>query len=138
MAAVPWRLEGTTEVEYWLVPLCVGSQTIRLSTFPVEIGRGFDADVELGDIHVSRRHCEIVRTEETLAVHDLGSKNGTFVNGVRTAFSPLGRGDLLRVGGMQFVVRAAVLYRIDCPTSAAIQEDRPIVPGEDHPGEAEC
>jgi pSer/pThr/pTyr-binding forkhead associated (FHA) protein len=112
MATVVQEFEPATDVEYSLVPVCAASPPILLTSFPVEIGRGPDADVRLDDIYVSRRHCEIVATDAALVVHDLDSKNGTFVNGVRTEHSPLCPGDVLTLGGMSFVVQAARDYAI--------------------------
>jgi pSer/pThr/pTyr-binding forkhead associated (FHA) protein len=115
MATVIQEVDPATEMEYSLVPLPVGAPAVVLTSFPVEIGRGPHADVRLDDIHVSRRHCEIVAAASTLVVHDLGSKNGTFVNGIRTDRSPLGPEDLLTVGEMRFVVqsRSAIARSLD-------------------------
>lgn len=45
------------------------------------VGRGEDCEVVLPDRQVSRRHFRIVRDEDGYSVEDLGSKNGTYVNG---------------------------------------------------------
>lgn len=45
------------------------------------IGRGEDCDIVLPDRQVSRRHLRVVRDEDGFSVEDLGSKNGTYVNG---------------------------------------------------------
>jgi predicted component of type VI protein secretion system len=45
------------------------------------IGRGDECDIMLPDRHVSRYHARISRVDDTYAVEDLGSKNGTYVNG---------------------------------------------------------
>ncbi len=45
------------------------------------VGRGEDCEVVLPDRQVSRRHFRIVRDENGYSVEDLGSKNGTYVNG---------------------------------------------------------
>lgn len=50
---------------------------------PATVGRALDADVYLADQWVSRVHCELYDLNGTLAVRDLGSKHGTFVNGLR-------------------------------------------------------
>ena len=47
------------------------------------IGRGPDADIPLGDKTVSRKHAQIARRWNRYVLKDLGSKNGTFVNGTR-------------------------------------------------------
>jgi hypothetical protein len=45
------------------------------------IGRESDSDVQINDRQVSRRHAEITQTVEGYTLRDLGSKNGTFLNG---------------------------------------------------------
>ncbi|MBN1219616.1 MAG: FHA domain-containing protein [Anaerolineae bacterium] len=45
------------------------------------IGRDATSDVQIDDRQVSRRHAEITRTPEGYHLRDLGSKNGTFLNG---------------------------------------------------------
>ncbi len=77
---------------------------ILLKTFPVVVGRSDEADVCLGDDWVSRSHCEIDMVDDSLVVRDLGSRNGTFVNGSRIDVSPLLPGDELMVGGSRFQV----------------------------------
>jgi DNA-binding NtrC family response regulator len=54
----------------------------------------------LDDALVSRRHVAIERRGLSCVVRDLGSHNGTFVNGVRVETAELGLGDLLTVGGV--------------------------------------
>ncbi len=122
MVAVVQELGPATDVEYALVPLRTETPVIMLSSFPVRIGRGFGADVQLDDIYVSRRHCEIVAAKGVLVVHDLGSKNGTFVNGVRTELSPLRHGDVLTVGGLNFTVQGqpAIARSVPRPLASAV------------------
>jgi pSer/pThr/pTyr-binding forkhead associated (FHA) protein len=98
------EFEPAPEAEYSLAALPCGTPLIELPSFPAVIGRGADVDVRLNDIYISRRHCEIIAANGALVVHDLGSKNGTIVNGVRTEFSSLGPDDVLTLGGMSFVV----------------------------------
>jgi pSer/pThr/pTyr-binding forkhead associated (FHA) protein len=105
MAADAQEVEPALDGCCSLVPLRAGASAVMLAGFPVVIGRGFDADVRVEDAYVSRRHCEIVAANGALVVLDLGSKNGTFVNGVRTTISPLKPNDVLTLGGMQFVVQ---------------------------------
>jgi hypothetical protein len=64
------------------------------------IGRAGTADVVVPDPDVSRRHFEIVRERSgTYRIHDLGSKNGLFVNGAPVEDGPLCAGDQVRAGG---------------------------------------
>lgn len=49
----------------------------------ITIGRSSEADIQVDDTGVSRRHTGIVRRGDTVFARDLGSTNGTFVNGSR-------------------------------------------------------
>jgi transcriptional regulator with AAA-type ATPase domain len=62
------------------------------------VGRDEDCDTVLEGSEVSRRHAELRVDGPLLVVRDLGSSNGVFVNGVRTADAPLGPGDVVRCG----------------------------------------
>jgi pSer/pThr/pTyr-binding forkhead associated (FHA) protein len=66
--------------------------------FPAVVGRDPDADVRTADPWVSRVHCELYDVEGMLAVRDLGSRHGTFINGVKVTDSILMPGDELQVG----------------------------------------
>lgn len=64
----------------------------------ISIGRATDNDLVLRDERVSRHHGRIVGRRGTLLYTDLGSTNGTEVNGERVSEVVLGAGDLIRVG----------------------------------------
>jgi pSer/pThr/pTyr-binding forkhead associated (FHA) protein len=69
------------------------------------IGRGPDCDLRLHGDTVSRHHCVIHRGAEEVTLLDLGSSNGTYVNGARVrSQTTLSSGDLLTVGAFSFVV----------------------------------
>lgn len=70
------------------------------------VGRDDGLDLSLaGESTVSRRHAEIVRSGGALSVRDLGSTNGTFVNGIRIeAETPLTLGDTVQFGSVRFRV----------------------------------
>jgi hypothetical protein len=65
---------------------------------PVTIGRLPECDVAVGDPNVSRRHAEIRRQGNGFVVVDLGSTNGTRVNGVPVTERRLQDGDTVTVG----------------------------------------
>ena len=69
------------------------------------IGRREDCDlrIPLGD--VSRKHCRLVRDGDTLKIEDLGSSNGTFLNGRRVQEAMLSPGDSIQVGPVVFVLQ---------------------------------
>jgi len=65
----------------------------------VRVGRAPGCDILLTDPHVSRYHAELRwDPQQGWQVRDLGSHNGTFVNGHRVSVAPLREGDLLTVG----------------------------------------
>ena len=89
-------------VKFWLVdkeflyPLKVGLNTI---------GRAPENDVVVPDAYVSRRHCAIlVHSGDGCEIHDIASKNGTFLNGRKLAGpTPLTMGDEIRMCDRQLV-----------------------------------
>jgi len=68
------------------------------------IGRGADADIMLDDAGVSRRHAEVTLVDGKPRVVDLGSTNGTFVDGERVHAGPLLDGSVITVGRTRIVV----------------------------------
>lgn len=74
-------------------------QTFPLEEGSIELGRGSGSDIVICHPQVSRRHARITRQGEALMIEDLGSSNGTFVNGVRlTGPHPLASGDVIGLG----------------------------------------
>jgi hypothetical protein len=73
---------------------------VTLDTHPLTIGRGATNDVALpGDDYASTRHARIEPRRDGIWVEDIGSTNGTFVNGIRlTRERRLAAGDIVRVG----------------------------------------
>lgn len=69
------------------------------------IGRREDCDlrIPLGD--VSRKHCRIVRNGDSVVLEDLGSSNGTFVNGQQIQECSLTPGDTIQIGPVVFCVQ---------------------------------
>lgn len=67
------------------------------------IGRHPESHVFLDDVTVSRRHAEVESEEGDLVVRDLGSLNGTYVNGDRVESRRLRTGDELQVGRFKLV-----------------------------------
>jgi hypothetical protein len=69
------------------------------------VGRGQDAQFRLPDTGVSRRHVEITWDGQTALLADLGSTNGTSVNGTPAQTWQLVDGDVVRVGQSRLVFR---------------------------------
>jgi diguanylate cyclase (GGDEF)-like protein len=70
----------------------------KLAQVEVTVGRGAGADVRLVDEGISRFHARIRQDGEHLIVEDLGSRNGTFVNGERVTAKRLDDGDKIQIG----------------------------------------
>ncbi len=68
----------------------------------ISIGRKHGNDIQLNDLTVSGRHALITVMNESTYIDDLGSTNGTLLNGSRVAKSVLSHGDLVQVGNYQF------------------------------------
>ena len=69
------------------------------------IGRREDCDLRIPLGEVSRKHCRIVRDGDSLKLEDLGSSNGTFLNGQRVQEAILSPGDTIQVGPVVFVLQ---------------------------------
>ena len=71
------------------------------------IGRTQDCDLRIADLSVSRLHAQLERGEDGWLLSDLGSHNGTRVNGWRVREPvPVRPGDVLQFGSATFVIRA--------------------------------
>lgn len=77
-------------------------QTIELVKGTTIVGRVPPCDLVLEDDSVSRRHAEIYKMGNTVSVRDLGSANGTYVNGERIDEQTIGPGDEIRFGVVEF------------------------------------
>jgi pSer/pThr/pTyr-binding forkhead associated (FHA) protein len=73
----------------------------ELDSTGISIGRGGPNDVRLdGDDYASANHARVEPRRDGVWIEDVGSTNGTFVNGVRLSRArKLASGDLVRVGG---------------------------------------
>lgn len=81
-----------------------GSQkSFSLPSSITVIGRRHDCDLCIPLDDVSKRHCQFDRNNETLEIRDLGSRNGTYLNGQKVnGETPVHAGDYLRVGSLVF------------------------------------
>ena len=72
----------------------------------VTVGRSRECDVVVGEETVSRFHAELRhRDGAEWVVRDLDSTNGTWLNGARVREAPVGRGDVLWLGGLRLELR---------------------------------
>ncbi|MFC5478698.1 FHA domain-containing protein [Massilia suwonensis] len=95
-----------------------GLQPIVVTEFPFMVSKADDTFARYRDLdasqvnYLSRRHAHIFLKGGELHIEDLGSTNGTFVNGTRLDEHAvaLGDGDLLAFGGRHFVYRVALAW----------------------------
>jgi predicted component of type VI protein secretion system len=87
------------------VTLTVDGRVVPLTTSRVVVGRSRECDIRVDDGNVSRRHCEVAQDGPTAwSVVDLGSTNGTEVNGKRVSGKQrLDDGDRIVIGGTELV-----------------------------------
>jgi ABC transport system ATP-binding/permease protein len=79
------------------------SAIMRLPTRVLRIGRANDNEVVVADLSVSRYHAELRRSSRGgYEIIDLGSHNGTFVNGQRVTSAPLTEADIVGIGPATF------------------------------------
>ena len=71
----------------------------------VRVGRAEENDITLDDLLVSRYHAELRASGSGFEIVDLGSHNGTFVNGVAVDSAPVGPGDIISIGSSLFRLR---------------------------------
>ena len=84
----------------------VGERQIELSAAGLNIGRSPKSDVVFDDPAVSYLHAQIVCQGEEAYLRDLGSRNGTYVNGTLVSIPhPLANGDVIRLGGTSLTFR---------------------------------
>ena len=129
IASVEWVTEGhqtaparpgpPTRPAATVVRLVTDAKTVALTEGTHIIGRQPTASLWIDSALISRQHARIVVRDGCVTIEDLGSRNGTFVNGERrTAAGPLNDGDEIRLGG--FVVSV----RISSGTTRTMPADR--------------
>ena len=89
---MPFRLQSTESTYGYSLP----------ETASVIVGRSPTSDFPIIDPTISRRHAQILRQDDKILVRDLGSSNGTYVNGVRVESAELKPGDLVTFGKVMF------------------------------------
>jgi pSer/pThr/pTyr-binding forkhead associated (FHA) protein len=81
-----------------------GSAPFDLTRDVVVVGRGEDCDLRIDHTSVSKRHCLLVRTDGLVLLRDLGSTNGTRVNGTRVRRAALLPNDQLAFANFRFTL----------------------------------
>jgi pSer/pThr/pTyr-binding forkhead associated (FHA) protein len=85
----------------------------------IVIGRSSDLDMVLVEDMVSRKHAKILTTDREIAIQDLGSTNGTFVNGEKVKKARLKEGDRILIG-------TSILKLVALSGPAGADADKPL------------
>ena len=76
---------------------------VRIQSRAMRIGRRPDNDIVIADLGVSKQHAELRRTPTgSYSIIDLGSHDGTYVNGTRVSQQELKEGDIIAIGHVTF------------------------------------
>jgi len=79
-----------------------GASEFRLESGELVIGRDAQCNAVIPDVSVSRRHSRLGRVENDFVIEDLGSRNGTYVDGVAVMSCVLRGGDEVQIGRYLF------------------------------------
>ncbi len=104
------------------------NQAFEISKEVTTLGRDITNDIVINDRETSRHHLRFMRSGDTMTIEDLGSTNGTFVNGKRVSgVTPLQNGDMIGLG--ETVTLALELYHgAQVPASATPEPPAPTPP----------
>ena len=80
-----------------------GPKTHEFSSGEMILGRAPDCQIVLKDFGISRQHAKLVADPGGVVIHDLGSKNGTKVNGALVTQAPLRDGDKISLGSLEIL-----------------------------------
>ena len=93
------------------------------------VGRDEDCDLKLDHKSISKLHCVIVRTDGLLLVRDLGSTNGTRVNGTRVRRAALLPNDTLSIANLKYSVKFGIELEKELAKQQAPENEAPPEPG---------
>lgn len=98
----------------------------------IRVGRAPDNDLVLSDLLVSRYHAEVRKSAQGFEVIDLGSRNGTYLNGRRVTQAPLTPGDLLSVGHHRFMLEGERLQEFVDEGRVSLKAEELVVTVDDN------
>lgn len=107
----------------WGAVVEIAGKTHPLRSARTVIGRGSDADVTVADAGTSRKHVEILWDGERAMVRDLGSTNGTKLDGRKVAEAPLPSGSTVTIGRTDIVFRVQARATVPRPPRPARPDD---------------
>lgn len=99
--SIPAEVAAQMDLARQTIVLVEGSRRKEFEKGRVVLGRGRQADFQLEDPNVSRDHAAVYWENGRLFVKDLGSTNGTLLNGRPVTAGPLERGDVITLGATE-------------------------------------
>lgn len=113
LKAVPSLSQGMIEIEStnvkgavaWSPVLDISGKRYPILTSRTVIGRGSDADITVDDTGISRKHVEVLWDGTRAQVNDLGSTNGSLLDGIRVSKAPLAPDSVIDIGRTRIVFR---------------------------------
>jgi hypothetical protein len=97
----------------WIPVLDINGTRHAITRARTVIGRGSDADITVDDSSISRKHVEILWDGKRAQVNDLGSTNGSELNGQKVAKAPLPTDSVISIG------RTRIVFRVLAQSSSA-------------------
>ena len=97
---------------------------MTIERLPFRIGRAETADLRVDSVEVSREHAEIIERNDMWLVRDLGSTNGTLVNGKLIKETLLSDGDILKVAETELTFVASVAAQFQRMVTQPIQSKK--------------
>lgn len=83
----------------------ITGEEFKITKSVSNVGRGAEADIQIDDSSVSRLHCAIVLGSDVL-VRDLGSTNGTLIDGVRATETVVHDGSIIKIGNITLTYKS--------------------------------
>ena len=108
----------------WTPVLDIGGKRYPITHSRTIIGRGSDADITVDDTGISRKHVEILWDGTRAQVNDLGSTNGSLLNGTPVAKAPLAPDSVIDIGRTRIVFRV-LAQAAPVDQFADLRNDRP-------------
>src|SRR5262249_53486002 len=104
-------------------PLGTRSRIYRLRPGTLSMGRARDNAIVVGDPGASRHHAELRVGGDRIDIVDLGSTNGTFVDGERIVRAPVGQGGVIAIGRHSFQVDGDKMVEYIDPADVGLEAD---------------
>lgn len=119
------QAEGIVEIQSvnvkgtvaWTPVLDIGGKRHPITKSRTVIGRGSDADITVDDSSISRKHVEVLWDGKRAEVNDLGSTNGSLLNGARVSRARLDPDSAIDIGRTHIVFRVIAEAADDYSTS---------------------